>query len=91
MRLFELSGPSGGTGDGGEGETYEDLCRSHIDAMIAAAAAREVTRRDIEALATIGIWVLRITRRQDDGLHLSTSLSASYAFTYASHSLATHA
>ena len=40
MRLFELGGAPVADGEGGE--SYEDLCRSHIDAMIAAAAAREV-------------------------------------------------
>ena len=64
MRLFELSGPSGGTGDGGEGETYEDLCRSHIDAMIAAAAAREV--RDTGRHWGFG-------NNRDLGLHHETS------------------
>ena len=36
--LGEMGDDIGGV----DGNSYEDLCRSHIDAMIAAAAAKEV-------------------------------------------------
>ena len=34
--------PSGGGSGSGGGESYEDLCKAHIDAFMHAAAAAEV-------------------------------------------------
>ena len=34
--------PSGGGGGGEGGESYEELCKAHIDAFMSAAAAAEV-------------------------------------------------
>lgn len=48
--------PSGG-GAAAEGASYEDLCRAHIDAFIAEAAAAEVQS---ELAARVSGWRARI-------------------------------